>query len=437
MNKSHFGYIVKLAVKSRVVVLLLQSLFDLTIPNHKADAFHNELYENESQFSVLDIFVKTFLSGLTTWDGQYFLQIAYSGYSEESFLAFFPLFPAILRIIGSCIYYLGCGYLNFYSSLILSGILSNILFFSLATFSLFKLATHYFEEEFAFRVIKWFTYNPASIFFTACYSESLFAFLTFTSLWCLEEGNFLLTSLFIGISCLARSNGLITIGFVVQKVASKFILLKKSASNFTWFCLKLVLYLLLCLTPFIVFQILVYQKFCLPLFKFSWCEKRIPLSYSEVQSKYWGVGFFRYYQFKQIPNFILAAPIICLVFFTLKKYTEFYFERKDQNNLNSFKHFVTKLLGLNISCKKQKTKCLYDNTSCYVLVIHCTALAVFCMFFIHIQVTTRLIASTSPVIYFSMASMKRGSKELKLFTLWFYLYFVLGTICHPNFLPWT
>ena len=45
----------------------------------------------------------------------------------------------------------------------------------------------------------------------------------------------------------------------------------------------------------------------------EWCHGRMPMPYGYVQDKYWNVGFLRYFELRQIPNFILAAPVICLV----------------------------------------------------------------------------------------------------------------------------
>ena len=44
----------------------------------------------------------------------------------------------------------------------------------------------------------------------------------------------------------------------------------------------------------------------------EWCHRPLPDLYSHVQTKYWGVGALRYYQWRQLPNFALAAPALCL-----------------------------------------------------------------------------------------------------------------------------
>ena len=56
------------------------------------------------------------------------------------------------------------------------------------------------------------------------------------------------------------------------------------------------------------------------LIKPNWCRdendnSQSPFSfhlYSHVQRKYWNVVFLRYFTWKQVPNFLLAAPILCI-----------------------------------------------------------------------------------------------------------------------------
>uniref|UniRef100_A0A7N2KLP2 GPI mannosyltransferase 2 n=1 Tax=Quercus lobata TaxID=97700 RepID=A0A7N2KLP2_QUELO len=68
-------------------------------------------------------------------------------------------------------------------------------------------------------------------------------------------------------------------------------------------------------TPFFAFQAYGYYNICLgrDLHEMRpWCKARVPLLYNFIQSHYWGVGFLRYFQLKQLPNFLLASPILSL-----------------------------------------------------------------------------------------------------------------------------
>ena len=44
----------------------------------------------------------------------------------------------------------------------------------------------------------------------------------------------------------------------------------------------------------------------------GWCDSALPDLYAHVQRTYWGVGLFRYYELRQLPNFALAAPALAL-----------------------------------------------------------------------------------------------------------------------------
>ena len=189
------------------------------------------------------------------------------------------------------------------------------------------------------------------------------------------------------------------------------------------------IYVSICLLPFVSYQTYAYNLYCVNRSDPSeWCLKTIPLSYSYIQEKYWNVGFLRYYQFKQIPNFLLALPIIILMFKTSFDYFTI-------NMKNIFKILTLKQSPE----KRRKLKSLEANEMCLVHVVHALALTLFCVFFVHIQVTTRMLLSASPLTYWSVASIetKGNENKTKLIKLWFYGYFTIGILLHSNFLPFT
>jgi phosphatidylinositol glycan class V len=195
-----------------------------------------------------------------------------------------------------------------------------------------------------------------------------------------------------------------------------------------------------CLTPFMAYQYYAYKKFCpidsmaKPVESLSgWCFKSIPLSYSYVQHKYWNVGFLNYYQFKQLPNFLLALPIIS---FILNNFYQYLLQNLIQ--IKSLAILRTNSFAVNAN---KRSNSLIENQLCFPHMVHVLALTLFSLLFIHIQVTTRLISSSSPVLYWAVESLVRNKSQqsfrISLVKLWFYSYFIFGILFHVNFFPFT
>lgn len=62
------------------------------------------------------------------------------------------------------------------------------------------------------------------------------------------------------------------------------------------------------------FNIYNYYQFCPQ--RGEWCQWTVPLLFSYAQSKYWGVGFLKYWTPNNIPNFLFAAPLLVLCWFS-------------------------------------------------------------------------------------------------------------------------
>jgi len=80
--------------------------------------------------SSFDFFIYSILGGLTTWDARHFLHIAEFGYIWESSLAFFPLFPMSLKILGGFLNLFIGNWVSLFSSMLIAGtLLNNVVFF--------------------------------------------------------------------------------------------------------------------------------------------------------------------------------------------------------------------------------------------------------------------------------------------------------------------
>jgi len=483
------------AITTRITILILQVIFNVLIPDHHADAFKRPLDSTE-KVSLCDQIIYFLFNGLTRWDGEYFLHIARYGYTYENTLAFYPLYPAVIRIIVVILTKI-FPLFNIQSMMIIVAILINFVCFVKSAIIFYDLTERVFQNTItAYKAAILYCINPASIFFSALYSESMFAYLTFytmlESIKCTSNIYFPLT-----LSTLVRSNGIVNIGFPIyfrlKNLCNSERIEKHERKHHTlsilWYILKLIKLksylnilstIIISLSPFVLLQIYNYMKFCTSTFDKSllpvhilqyarennlilpgrtdsiWCNASVPLAYSYVQKTYWNIGFLRYYQFKQIPNFILAFPILYIALQCIK---EFAWEYRDELYLLGFFDNQAKNKST-IEVKKYPL-------NMFVFVIHGLFLTIFCLFFVHIQVSTRLLASATPLIYWYCAliishectdcidlqyesdenmcskwkvfflSQKQYTLQDKYVLIYFIGYTIIGCFMFSNFLPWT
>lgn len=486
VTPSNLKYIISLSISSRVTVFIVQLLSSLIIRDHYADAYRNQYHialtrgalDTTSISSPVKLIYRL-IQGYTKWDSQYFLEIANDGYLTERHLAFLPLYPLIVSLFRQVLF--GQNRINFdrllpstryrledqaldsesiqdyICSAFIGVALNNFIFFPIACLSLFALTKLIKgnNEKYAKDVVWLFCFNPASIFFSACYTESLYAALAFTAFFMIEYKSTVYLSshieqnpnararvgplshlnrlLYICSPCLpfmafstaTRSNGLVNIGFIVYQLILKYVHLGKLKLSF----LSKLVYLLefvqdllvlfmaavISASGYISFQIYSYIKFCQQSprksgqlnLKPSWCYNLIPHPYSQVQAKFWDVGLFRYYQLKQLPNFLLALPIT-----------------------------VMALVGSSRRARSvQSSRLMMIQFPYYVQIV---TLVLLCGVTINVQVLTRLLASSCPALYWIAGDISGESRrKSRIISMYFMTYLIVGTILHTTFYPWT
>lgn len=257
----------------------------------------------------------------------------------EKSLAFFPLLPFLMHILANSILLPLQAIFHYHLVLILSGVALNLILFPIAAFSLFEVScTVLRDHKLAYTTALLFCFNPASIFFSAIYSETLFSCLVFTALhYYHKHSNVMATLLFFLAAC-ARSNGAVNSGFAIYNGLTFMLFVSESKYTWTTWIVRVftrIFQSLIVIFGFVIFQYYAYKLFCEwppPQFSKSvlrlteedpmeyvvrgqhteWCSSSYPLSYAYVQERYWNVGFLRYFQFKQIPNFMLMVPAVVL-----------------------------------------------------------------------------------------------------------------------------
>lgn len=383
---------------------------------------------------ILDKVVETMLGGLNRWDAVYFMHISEHGYIYENSLAFFPMFPFLIRIVANTLCYPLQFMLTYKNVLMISAVIFNVFVFILTVKLLFRLGKNVLGNTYtAYKACLLFCINPASIFMLAFYSEILYFCFVIYGLLNFESNRKVTAVFLFALGSLCRSNGLLNLGFIlydsfifmvmiitsflsgVSKPDGKSITPSFRFFTFISFMIFRLIYLLILIflfsVPFILYQFYyINTMFCktdiselLDIPKYlvdyglergyhiigervpPWCNFTIPLSYIDVQSTHWGVGFMKYYEFKQIPNFLLAMPgtvtsISCVVCY--------YMWNKKACWTLGIKSDMSSLKKNDDGCR-----CLWSNPRLLPYVVHMLALTVFGLMFVHIQVCAEIFVN--------------------------------------------
>jgi GPI mannosyltransferase 2 len=422
------------------------------IPDHNANVFNPPLWSLNNA-SWFDTSIDKFFSGLRRWDAIYFLHIARFGYTYENSLAFFPGYPLLcVRPLT----YLFRLFLIESNAYLLSSIVINFIVGSINVYLMFKLALKYrLTSSHAYWSAIIYMINPASVFFLAPYSETLFLFSQLCGHVFLQSDRLFFSTLSFAFGSSIRSNGIVSLGFIVYRCLQRIYRTRTFAIP--------VHYFLLCLLPFVLTQFYQYNAFCfeksidqhlrdygrnhnlkMPLSNFSstWCKQRLPLSYQYVQHVYWNIGMFSYWTWKQLPNFLLAMPVFILVSYCIYQWyrrvevelwkEKFHFLFNENHRNNDKSHWLTRKVFL-------------------PHVVYTAFLSLFALIFMHIQVATRFLFSSGPFLYLicadrvqhysvskrsliEMLSLLRNDRYLFYYC---FIYILVGICLFSNFLPWT
>jgi phosphatidylinositol glycan class V len=269
----------------------------------------------------------------------------------------------------------------------------------------------------------------------------------------------------ISLSTLTRSNGLLTIGFVMYIIlvtdTCSWYRLSNRRSHTELVCklfanvMFATICLLLVLIPYALYLYLIQSHFCttnvhelplrvrqlsnvqLPDPSLEICRQSFLQIYSILQRKHWNVFLFGYYSLRKVPNFMLALPVLTNVYMLSKEYFQ---------KINNFKIEFSRRFTL------------------LPFVVHSIFMSALGMFVINVEVSTRLLFASNPILYFSAAQIRvfstrkldaKNMCSLNLFQLYVMLwsnasnflsksmivyyvgYTFIGTLLHVNWLPWT
>lgn len=150
------------------------------------------------------------------WDSFWYLDIAEHGYAdigrnplstEQANYAFFPLYPLLMRILGTAI-----GDKYFIAGIIIS----NICLLG-SCFLLYKLVELKFERSLAYKSVKFLFLMPTAFIFSGVFTESLYLMLAISCFYFAEKRNWFLVSILGFLLSLTRSLGVFIIFPVIYK----------------------------------------------------------------------------------------------------------------------------------------------------------------------------------------------------------------------------
>ena len=449
--------------------------FPIPSPSHSSSS--------SSSSSFISSLFYAFYSSFNKWDSAHFLSIVRDGYSSEQSFAFFPLYPLLVRFFTPIIFF--NSFSSSASSILTAVILSNIAFL-LSALVLYLLLQHLIrphnenehtlrkkddalilleeeeEEEDSFAALL-FSLNPASLFFISPYSESAFSLFSFTAILLYHRKNYMTSSLFFFLASATRFNGVFNICFPLCLGLQRLYLLSCHHHRYIKKYISSYLYHIVCgmmlpslaiILPFVLLNLTLRSRIChsKPLIAFgidlwtNFTQNGLLINstdskallceaegynynlYSILQRKYWNVGLFRYYQLRKTPNFLLAAPIL---FISLQACRSFFqpwllvWSRKDGDGKRF--HALRGLL-------------LYPN---FAHIVHLMVSVIVLVLYAHIEISTRLLLSSSPYLYMYMARQilqekkNEKSQTLSLIIAYFISYNTLAALLHPNAYPWT
>eukprot|EP00890_Picochlorum_soloecismus_P006266 jgi/Picsp_1/6640/NSC_03983-R1_gpi mannosyltransferase 2 len=391
---------------------------------------------------------KVGLKGMAPWDSVYFVRLAKCGYEDDQIFAFFPLLPWLMRygkvLVVSVVQVLQRSVLfgwidltdyNDYSIYIGVGLTVNLLAFCVAAIGLHRLSLKTVKDKkVSALAVVLFCLNPASVFYSAVYTESLFAMFTWWALLSLKLhsesrkpftlfSNYWVSVGMFAMASAVRSNGTLAVWFLLYH------LIRESVeSTQTWVQLMKKIYK-------------GWQTFCkdgsgadVP----DWCHWNIPSVYTYVQATYWDVGFLNFYEkIKRLPWVVQSIPVVALSFLACWTWA-------CHDWIRVFTLSLCPDGSQRLVEKARRARCRLHHSCCLVepsvapYVYHLALMTAVAVLVMHVNVATRFLSS-SPLLYWYMAQFMLNGSFWRSYVVWGWslLYACLGSVLFINFYPWT
>ncbi|KAI1789903.1 mannosyltransferase [Ganoderma leucocontextum] len=281
---------------------------------------------------------RTLAAAALRWDTFHFAHIAQEGYVYEHEWAFFPVAPSLMRSLGGLLRSwtprLGSSDLEL-EDILLGGMLGSMLSVH-SVLTLYDLTLELLGSPNVALLGSLLSLLPSSpvTLRLAGYSEAIFTWCSYSGMLYCARRQWLFGAFCFTVAATARSNGIFLCGFLLYGLVVEPVLDHRKVRpspafppqafklNFTvgpqlYVGRTLLAFALsaMILSPFLYLQYGAYRVFCLGDSKQApWCDAFPPSIYAYVQSQYWNGGVLRYWTPQQLPNFLLGAPPLALLF---------------------------------------------------------------------------------------------------------------------------
>jgi phosphatidylinositol glycan class V len=447
------------------------------------DAVKNDISRSQTPFLNT---IETSMASMTPWDSVYFVRIAQCGYESDQIFAFFPLLPMLMRVGGAVaklVYACACFMISMFSispmrlaeyslgslsrqmlasfegvplevtriGMVTTGLIVNIASFCAAAIVLYDLGKRVLKDE----KVAWvaavvFCFNPASVFYSAVYTESLFSLLSWMGMLCVIQGKYWRGVGWLALAGSARSNGILGVWFLIWEEliwARKIHVGHEGSFNTSKRVIRVLFGSIVVCLPYIGMQAIGWLAFCRqasvgdrPL----WCEGAIPSIYGYIQQEYWDVGFLNFYQkLIRLPFVVQSIPVIALSVSACWTWT---WAGSFQGNerMSGLKRALSLgWMDLDIVTKNRIASRL-RHSACIVaphvtpFVMHLALMTFVSVFVMHVNVATRFLSSSPLLFWYASQWILNGKDETRsrfLFA-WCAIYGFMGSLMFPNFYPW-
>lgn len=262
--------------------------------------------------------IQHIIERLVIWDSVFFVTVADRGMLYEHEWAFGKFWYKIIELLGE----LQPGWWQLSKRHWIGGasICLSIMNHYLSVLLLYKLTKMIFpgKKRMARATASLYILSPAGIFLIAGYSESTFALLSLIGMYLRERKLWVFSGMVFAISCGIRGNGvlwgLVFLYDLVDYAAHKV----NEQKNWCKSIISILIGGSFIGITVLGLQILPFLTYCPE--RGEWCNNMIPSIFGYVQSKYWGVGFLRYWTPNNIPNFLFGAPTLVMLYLSFRYY---------------------------------------------------------------------------------------------------------------------